>query len=126
MVKRYNGIEADPDGVYVMFEDYERLTAEVSRMDKRTRHLLDRIEDAEAALLIRDPAYQDEYWKRYPESERGKTTGERNLAEEIERGLKEIRDNPGRCPCCGVDVCGETQRENIAIAAVKTPEQNDE
>ncbi len=55
-------------------EEIELLTAEVTRMDKRTRHLLDRIEDAEAALLSHDPAYQDDYWKRYPESERGKFT----------------------------------------------------
>ena len=26
LIERYNGIEADPEGVYVMFEDYERLT----------------------------------------------------------------------------------------------------
>lgn len=32
MVERYNGIEADPEGVYVMFEDYERLTAEVTSL----------------------------------------------------------------------------------------------
>ena len=25
MVQRYNGIEQDPEGVYVMFEDYESL-----------------------------------------------------------------------------------------------------
>lgn len=31
MVKRYNGVELDPDGVYVMFEDFERLTAESSK-----------------------------------------------------------------------------------------------
>lgn len=28
MVERYNGIERDPEGVYVMFEDFERLTTE--------------------------------------------------------------------------------------------------
>lgn len=32
MVERYNGVEVDPEGVYVMFEDFERLTAEVSAL----------------------------------------------------------------------------------------------
>ena len=32
MVKRYNGIEADTEGVYVMFEDYERLLARPYRL----------------------------------------------------------------------------------------------
>lgn len=31
LVKRHNGIEQDPEGVYVMFEDFERLQAENER-----------------------------------------------------------------------------------------------
>jgi len=32
MVDRYNGVEPDPDGVYVMFKDFKRLTDENMHM----------------------------------------------------------------------------------------------
>ena len=48
-----------------------RLRAEITRMDKRTKHLLNRIEDAELALRVWDESQTSEYWERYPKSERG-------------------------------------------------------
>ncbi len=50
LVKRFNGIEADPDGVYVMFEDYERLTTELeltNDLGKTISSQLDEIERLE-------------------------------------------------------------------------------
>ena len=55
-------------------QEIESLSTEVTRMDKRTRHLLNRIEDAELALKVWDESKTSEYWERYPESERGKFT----------------------------------------------------
>jgi hypothetical protein len=38
-VKRYNGIEADPEGVYVLYSDYADLHAEVGRLEKAASEL---------------------------------------------------------------------------------------
>ena len=33
MARRFNGIEADPEGAYVLFTDYERLTARIKELE---------------------------------------------------------------------------------------------
>ena len=52
----------------------ESQSCEVTRMDKRTRHLLDRIDDAEGVIRNWEPDKASDYWLKYPESERGKFT----------------------------------------------------
>ncbi len=45
MIERYNGVEHDPEGVYVMFEDYERLRSEGAIMRKAIEQAMDQYTD---------------------------------------------------------------------------------
>jgi len=42
LVERYNGIEQDPEGVYVMFKEYERLQAALQSITKVPPYLQSR------------------------------------------------------------------------------------
>ena len=59
---------------YILADRVLALSCEVTRMDKRTRHLLDRIDDAEGVIRNWEPDKASDYWLKYPESERGKFT----------------------------------------------------
>ena len=83
-VQRYNGIEPDPDGVYVLHEDYERLQRENAELLRRNVVLSTALEPCAAS-----DSWRSKYMDEVAETAR------------LERELEEIRASqpplPKRC-----------------------------
>ncbi len=79
-------------------DEIEQKCKDLVTSDQRTRRLLTRLEDAEAALLKRDVAYKSIYWTQHPKQARGEITKESGQCRHP------VHNNPGLiapCPECG-------------------------
>jgi len=64
---------------------------EVKRLTAALGQLTSRLAEAEAALVVHDPVYQDEYWKRHP-------------VDLLPAGYRLPKDEKPPCPHCGAVV----------------------